>query len=334
MKKVLITGATGFIGSHLVESNIRERNRIKILALPDDPQAADFESRGIEVVYGDIRDLSAVKKAVKGTQIVFHLAAVVTDWAPKKLFEEVNIQGTRNMCEASLQERVDRLVEVSTNDVFGLKENVVINETFDYSYWGEPYADTKLEASKIVWEYGKKGLPVSIVYPCWVYGPGDTTFVPLLADAIKNGELIFWRKDVIVWPAYVENLVDLMMVLAKHPKAVGQGFLFHDNESDTFQNFTSKIAESIGEKNPKLHIPYWTAYAAAGIMEFLWKSLRKKTRPLLTKYTVKNLGSRLRFSIGKAKRVLAWVPPISYQQGFKKTMEWLQQTDPELWKQK
>jgi len=334
MKKVLITGATGFIGSHLVERNIREGNKIKILALPGDKKALDFKSRGIDVVYGDIREPSAVNEAVSDIQIVFHLSGVVTDWTPKEIFDKVNIRGTRSICEACLQKNVDRLIEVSTNDVFGLKENVVINESFDFSSWGEPYADTKLEASRIVWEYGKKGLPVSIVYPCWVYGPGDTTFVPLLAYAIKNGRLLFWRKNAIVWPAYVENLVDLIMVLAEHPKAVGQGFIYHDGESDTLQNFTSKIVKSIGKNPSQLYIPYWTAYAAACIMESLWKLFRKKSRPLLTTYTVKNLGSRLKFSIEKAERELGWVPPLSYQKGLKKTMDWLKQTNTEQWKQK
>lgn len=334
MKKVLITGATGFIGSHLVERNLREGNQIRILALPDDPKAKEYEAQGNEVVYGDIRDYRTVEKAAEGVQIVFHLAAVVTDWAPDELFKQINIGGMQNICKASLKHGVERFVEVSTNDVFGLREDVLIDETFDYSYWGESYPDTKLEATKIVWEYHKKGLPVSMVYPCWVYGPGDLTFVPLIADAIKKGELVFWRKDVIVWPAYVENVVDLLMVISEHPQAMGQGFLVHDGVSDTFQNFSAKIAESIGEKNPKLRIPYWAAYTVSWGMELIWKALSKKSRPLLTTYTVKNLGSRLRFSIRKAKKILGWVPPVSYQEGFEKAMGWLKQTDPYLWKQK
>ncbi|MFH1941763.1 MAG: NAD-dependent epimerase/dehydratase family protein [bacterium] len=334
MKKVLITGATGFIGSHLVERNVKEGNRVRVFALPNDPLAKEVEARNIDVVYGDIRDDVAVERAVKDMEIVFHLAAVVTDWAPKELFEKVNVEGTKNICEASLRHGVKRFVELSTNDVFGLKEDAIIDETCAYSHWGEPYADTKLEATKIVREFGKKGLPVTMVYACWVYGPGDVTFVPLVADAIKNGELIFWRKNVIVWPAYVENVIDLLMVISEHPKAVGQGFLVHDGVSDTFQNFSAKIAESIGEKTPKLHIPYWSAYAAAWLMESAWKILKKKSRPLLTTYTVKNLGSRLRFSINKAEKLLGWTPPISYEEGFEKTMAWLRQTDPGLWKQK
>lgn len=334
MKMVLITGATGFIGSHLMDRNLKEGNKVRILALPHDPVAKDYEDRGVEVIYGDIRDEQAVDRAVEGMQIVFHLAAVVTDWAPERLFEEVNVGGTRNVCKACIKHNVDRLVEVSTNDVFGLREDMPIDETFDYACWGEPYADTKMEAIKATHEYMERGLSVSSVFPCWVYGPGDRTFIPLLADAIKSRSMLFWRKDVIVWPAYVENVIDLLMLIAEHPDADGEGFLVHDGESDTLQNFCTKIAEAIGEKAPKLHVPYWTAYSIAAMMELVWKLLHRRSRPLLTKYTVKNLGSRLRFSIQKAEKRLGWHPRFRYPEAFEMTMAWLNKTDPEMWKQK
>ena len=149
------------------------------------------------------------------------MAGVVTDWAPQKLFADVNIHGTEKLCRASLEQGIERFVYVSINDVFGIRENIVIDETMSYQNWQEPYPDTKIEASNIVWEYGKKGLPVTIVYPCWVYGPGDRTFIPLLADAIRKRNLVFWRKNVIVWPAYVINVIDLLMVASHHPRAIG-----------------------------------------------------------------------------------------------------------------
>lgn len=326
MKKVLITGATGFLGSHLVERNLKAGNQVCILALPDDPKAEEYETRDIRVVYGDIRDYPAVAEATKGIQIVFHLAAIVTDWAPKELFRQVNVSGMRNICKASLEHKIERMVFVSTNDVFGLREDAIINETFEYKPWGEPYPDTKLEATMLAWEYYEKGLAISMVYPCWIYGPGDLTFVPAIADAVMKGEMIFWRKDVIIWPAYIDNVVDLLMVIAEHPAAIGQGFLAHDGVSETFQNFATRIAESIGAKSPTLQIPFQIAYTGALLLERIWKILEKKRRPLLTKYIVKNLGSRLRFSIEKAEKLLDWKPPISYQEGFEKTMEWLKQT--------
>ena len=130
--------------------------------------------------------------------------------------------------------------------------------------------------------------------------------------------MIFWRKDVIVWPTYIDNLVDLLMLISKNDTAIGNGYLVHDGESTTFQNFCTMIARSLEIQEPKLHIPYRAAYAAALVMEGIWCLMRLKTRPLLTTYTVKNLGSRLRFSIEKANRELQWEPRFHLQTGLKR----------------
>lgn len=335
MKSVLITGATGFIGGHLVKANLAKGYSIRALVLPDDPAESSLKSKGVETVTGDIRDYEAVKRAATGVDVIFHCAAVVTDWAPKKLFQEVTVGGTENICKAGVAAGVSRLVDMSTNDVFGTDESQVMDETFPLQAWHEPYPDSKIEAEKISWRYHKEqGLPVTMVYPCWVYGEGDQTFVPLLADSILKRELIFWRKDVLVWPTYIENMVDILMLIAEDDRALGNGYLVHDGESTTLQEFCTEIAKSLGVPPITTHIPYFAAQAAAVAMELTWKMLRKETRPLLTTYTVKNLGSRLRFSIAKAERELGWRPKISYSEGFKRTMGWLKTLDLETLKQK
>jgi len=334
-KKVLITGGAGFIGSHLVQANLARGNEVTVFDLPGRPRLAEFARQGVRVVEGDIRDAEAVERACQGQCIVYHCAAVVTDWAPRRLFDEVNVGGMENVCRAALRAGVSRLVEMSTNDVFGLREGVVMDETFPYQPWGEPYPDTKLRATEIAWRYYREhGLPVTMVYPCWAYGSGDQTFVPLTADAIVKRELIFWRRDALIWPTYVGNLVDLLLLIAEHPAAVGEGFLVHDGVSDTFQGFCNKIADSLGVPRITRHIPYGGAMAIAILMEQTWRLLGRTDRPLLTTYTVKNFGSRLQFSIAKAQRVLGWTPRISYEQGFVETMAWLKTTDPSTWKTK
>lgn len=326
--KACVTGATGFIGGNLVKGLLAKKHSVKALVLPNDPKISQLKNNKVEVIQGDIRDLESVKKAVKGCDVVFHCAAVVTDWAPQKLFEEVTVGGAKNVCEAAVRAKVKRVVDISTNDVFGLREDVVMDESFPLEPWGEPYPDYKIKAEEIMWRYHREQkLPVTMVYPCWVYGPGDQTFVPLLADAIIKRELIFWRKDVLVWPTYVENLVDLLLLIAVDKRAVGNGYLVHDGQSVTLQKFCEGIAQALGVKPITTHIPYWTAYTAAVIMEALWKLLKIEKRPLLTTYTVKNLGSRLQFSIDKARRELGWKPKIPFEEGFQRTMQWLKTLD-------
>lgn len=335
MHKVLITGATGFIGAHLVAANLQRGRQVRALVLPGDPEEGALREKGVEIVHGDVRDYPSLEQACAGMDIVFHCAAVVTDWAPRRLFDEITIQGMENMCRAAAKAKVSRFVDMSTNDVFGMHEGTMIDESFALQPWNEPYPDTKIIAEEIAWRYyHEHGLPVTMVYPLWVYGPGDKTFVPLLADAIVKRELLFWRRNAIVWPTYIENLMDLLLLISEDPRAVGNGYLVHDGESTTMEEFCAGIAKALGVPPVKLHIPYALAYAAAVVMEAAWKLLQIKTRPLLTTYTVKNLGSRFEYTIAKAERELGWRPRVSYAEGFAKTMEWLRTLDVSTLKQK
>jgi nucleoside-diphosphate-sugar epimerase len=235
----------------------------------------------------------------------------------------VNIHGTEKLCHVSLIEGVERFIYVSTSDVFGFRDKSLIDESVEYQYWNEPYPDTKIEASRIVWKYFREGLPATIVYPCWVYGNGDRTLIPLLADAIRKKGLLFWRKGTIIWPAYIKNVIDLFIVVSKHPDAVGEGFIVHDGVSVTFEDFATNIAEEMGFPNVSINIPYHMAYFSAWSMELIWKLLRLRLRPILTTYIVKNLGSRSQYTIEKALKLLDWSPSVSYGKAFTETMVWL-----------
>lgn len=333
---VLITGATGFVGAHLVDANLSKGHTVRALVLPGDPGAGILQQKQVEIIYGDIRHFEEVRQAIRDdTDIVFHCAAFVSDWGKREVFESVMVKGTENVCRAATEAKVKRLVKISTNDVFGLSEEKVMDETFPLAGWNEPYPDTKIQAEEIAWRYFREyGLPVTMVYPCWIFGPGDKTFVPHLADALLKGEMLFFRKNAIVWPTYIENLIDLLMLIAVDERAIGNGYLVHDGESTTLEEFTNSIAREIGAKEVKLHLPYALVYAAAMAMEAFGKLTNRQDRPLLTTYTVKNLGSRLRFSIDKAKRELGWTQKITYKEGFRRTMAWLKTLDHTALKQK
>jgi nucleoside-diphosphate-sugar epimerase len=247
MKNVLITGATGFIGRHVVKANLAKGNRVRALVLPGDAGEAGLRQQGVEVVNGDIRDYEAVRRAVGDVDIIFHTAAIVTDWAKKELFWEVTVGGAENICRAAIDAKVSRLVDISTCDVFGTDESKVMDESLPLQYWGEPYADSKIDAEKVMRRYHEEqGLPLAMVYPLWVFGEGDQTFVPLLADAIIKKELVFWRKGAIVWPTYIDNLVDLLMLISEDKRAIGNGYLVHDGESTTLEEILRGNSRSVG----------------------------------------------------------------------------------------
>lgn len=335
MTNVLITGASGFIGSHLSIANLKQGNHVRGLVLANDPKISELERMGVETTIGDMRDRDSIKKACNGMEIIFHCAGVVTDWAPWKLFEEVNVKGMENLCKEAVSANVDRLVYMSTNDVFGLREGIIMDESFPVKKWREPYSDTKIDAEEIAWSYHKNHqLPVTMVYGTWIYGEGDSTFIPALADAILKKDMMFWRKNVHVWPCYIGNLIDLLMLISIDTRAIGNGYLIHDGEMTTLQELCKEIALALEVTPVNTRIPYFLAIIVAWFMEKWALVTKQKKRPLLTTYSVKNLGSRLEFSIEKAKRELDWTPKISYSQGLQKTLAWLKTLDLETYFQK
>jgi nucleoside-diphosphate-sugar epimerase len=335
MRKVLVTGATGFIGSHIVDACLKKGDAVAAFVMHSDKDETVLSGKGVEICHGDMRKYETLEKACAGRDVIFHCAAVATDWAGKEMFVDVTVGGMENICRAALKAGVGRFIDISTSDVFGFREDVIIDETLPLSFWNEPYPDSKIKAEKIAWRYHKEhGLPVSMVYPLWVYGPGDKTFVPLLADAIIKKDMIFWQRGAIVWPTYIENLMDLLMAISEDDRAVGNGYLVHDGESTTLEEFCAGIAQALDVAEINTYIPYFAAYAAAFVMEAFWKLFKIKTRPLLTTYTVKNLGSKMRFSIDKASSELGWKPKITYRQGFDMTMDWLKTLDLSQLKQK
>ncbi len=320
MKTVLITGATGFIGQHLVQANLDAGHNVEAFVRSKDPGIPQLCEKGVDVLIGDITNYMAVEHAVNGVDIVYHLAGLPPLWENYHQFETTHVAGMKNICLASLKKSVELLVNVSTCDVFGLKEHILIDESQEYQYWHQPYPDTKIEAAKIAREYSRHGLPLTTVYPCHVYGPGDQYFLPHLIEAIQNKNLVFWRKNARIWPIYVRNLTDFLLTVTHHPAAKGEDFLIHDGQSETYEHFATQIAQAMNLAPPTRHIPYFSALTAAWFMEKTWNILEKDTTPPLTIYTVKNRGSRLNFSIQKAQKLLGWNPPIPYEKAFTDTL--------------
>ena len=170
----LVLGANGFIGQHIVNELLCRRRSVKIFIRKDN---AMFKDKNIEIVFGDLLDMNSLISAMKGVDIVFHSAAYVSDWGPKSLFLKINVDGTKNVLDACLYNNIRRLIYISTYAIFDFRSGGLISEKSKKILKPYPYCYSKFLAERLIWKYREKyRIPVTVVYPPWVYGPGDQHF--------------------------------------------------------------------------------------------------------------------------------------------------------------
>jgi len=326
----LVTGAAGFVGQAIVRRLLADGESVRALTLPGDPRLPELRALGaaerLEVIEVDLTDTGAAAPHFAGVGRVFHTAALVHGWHPWERYRAVNVGGTQHAARAAHAHEVARFVHVSTSDVFGIpRGDEVIDETTPYGLWKEPYPDTKIEAERWLWHFHSEyGLPVSVIYPCWVYGPGGQAFFPSLAQAIDDGFMLFWHRNMRLPWAYIDNLADAIVLAGTHPDAIGNGYLVHDGDGGpTLQEVCARIAAICGKRPPTLHIPYGVALGAASVAQRVWRALRLRGAPLLLTNDVKSFGSQWHISSAKLRRELGWTPRVSITDGMNAALEYL-----------
>jgi len=328
----LVTGASGFVGQAIVRRLLGDGETVRALTLPGDRRLPELRALGIadrlQVIEADVTSAGAVDPYLAGVTRVFHTAALVHGWHPWARYRAVNVGGTQHVARAAGAHGVARFVHVSTSDVFGIpRTDELIDESAPYRPWSEPYPDTKIEAERWLWQFHRdSGLPLSVIYPCWVYGPGDQAFFPSLADAIDDGVMFFWHRRTRLFWAYIDNLADAIVLAGTHPAAVGNGYLVHDGDGGpTLQEVCARIAGVIGKRPPTLHLPYAVAFGAAAIAQMIWRVLRLRGAPLLLTNDVKSFGTQWRISNAKLRRDLGWTPRVPIADGMDTALAYLRE---------
>jgi nucleoside-diphosphate-sugar epimerase len=326
----LVTGASGFVGQAVVRRLLADGERVRGLTLPGDRRLGELRALGgddrLEVVEADVTRADALHASCAGVDRVFHTAALVHGWHPWEHYRAVNVRGTQNVARAAHACGVRRFVHVSTSDVFGIpRDGVPIDETMPYREWREPYPDTKIEAQRWLWQFHREsGLPIAVIYPCWVYGPGDAAFFPGLAQAIEDGAMVFWHRHLKLFWTYVDNLADAIVLAGTHPAAVGNGYLVHDgDDGPTLQAVCARIAAVLGKTPPTLHVPYGVAFAAGALLQRVWQLLGLRSQPLLLTNDVRSFGTQWQISNAKARTDLGWAPRVPIADGMEAALAYL-----------
>lgn len=329
--QVLVTGGFGFVGSAVVTAMLRAGNQVRVLDVEDHPKREAFERAWrelgpIEIFAADIGRADQVEKAVKGCHLVVHSAALLNSVARYSQFHRVNVLGTENVCRACLNEGVDRLVLISTSDVFGIPDlGEILTEDSPLRPWNEPYADTKIQAVKAARYYRDNcHLPVTIIFPGWVYGPGDRQFFPAILDMLKSKHVFTWerRNAYEINLIYIDDLVEaIMKCLTTHRQHNGEYLILETHTFMTPARLFARMAEFFELPIRIHHVPYHMMMLIAAFSQWLAQR-RIIDKHLLSTTDVKAFGNEFHFSIERARKELGWQPSTPVDQGLQKAFEW------------
>lgn len=328
MSNIFVTGGTGFVGKHLIKRLINEGHYVKILVRKNS-DISGLDSKRIKLIIGDIVDLSSFVSEINGIDIIYHLAGVVTDWAPAKLFKLVHIQGTKNILEAAIKAKVKLFIHMSTLDVLQkkrIKKNIyIIREDAPYNKSRSPYIRTKISAEKIIRFYcEKEGINFVIFRPVWIYGPGDKTLFPEIAFQLKKGNMIFiGNPDNLIQLIYIDNLVNYLILVMQDRNVWGHAITLCDEKKITIKELCDRIADGLCIERVKRKLPYSVAYLVAVISEFIGHIIQSKRRPLLTRTAVEMLGTSVEVDISRTKSLLKNIPKVPQKDGVSITIDWL-----------
>lgn len=327
----LVTGATGLLGSHIVEQLVKRGRPVRALVRRNS-DISWLKTQGVELAYGDVTDKASIAKAVEDVDCVYHAAARVGDWGPWEEFVEISINGTRNVLDVVRDCKIKRLVHISSLSAYGHpnQEGQVVDESapigVNVNKWSY-YTRAKVEAEKMVMDYFRRyNLPVTIVRPSWMYGPRDRATLPRMAQMIRTGKIkLVGPGDNKLNVTYAGNVAECCILAADSPNSLGEVYAACSDGEITQKQFVDLLAKELGCPPVTRSVPYKVARAAAFVLEVIGHALKQKKPPMITRYAIWLYGRRTFFTPEKARRELGWKSTVSYEEGVKLAVDWLRE---------
>jgi len=287
----------------------------------------NLRDMGVEIRVGNLSDNAAVASAANGVDRIYHCAARVADWGVPQDFVQANVNGVRNMLAAATRAKVERVLFLSTTDVYGFPGRAA-RENERFSPRGYSYADSKIQAEKLIWKHHKSvGLPITIIRPGSIYGPGAELLVVRAVEALKRRKMFLVDQgEHIIGLTYVGNLVDAMLLAASSPNSIGQAYNIADGLEITWRTYMDRLADLCVLPRPTRNYSRNMAMNIANFWESFYRLLGRNERPPTTMMLVELLSSDEPIPIDKAREQLGYEPRIKFDEGMRNTIDWLRQT--------
>lgn len=313
---VFVTGGSGFIGGRLIRRLVADGRRVRALARSDGA-AEKVAGAGAEPVRGDLSDPAALRAGAEGSELGFHAAAAVLEWGPREEFVRANVDGTKHVLDACREAGVRRLVHVGTEAATMAGQPLVkIDETAPLRPDSKAdYCATKAMAEQAVRAANGDGLETVVVRPRLVWGEGDTTILPGIIEAVRAGRFRWiagGRHETST--THVDNVVEGLVLGAERGRP-GEAYFVTDGDPVVFRDFITELADTQGVQIPDNGLPKGLAAAVAAGSEAVFRALRLKGTPPLTRTAYWLSALECTIDISKARDELGYSPIRTIQDG-------------------
>jgi nucleoside-diphosphate-sugar epimerase len=317
---VLVTGATGFTGSHLARYLAARGHAVRAL-VRDPASARDLARDGIELVGGDLRDAASVDAALPGIEVVYNIAALYRQAGlPDSTYRTVNAEAVGTIVRRAAAAGVRRVVHCSTVGVHGDVEHPPADEDAPLRP-GDVYQVTKVEGERLGRQAAAEtGMELVIARPTGIYGPGDRRLLKLFRGVARQRFLILGDGKIFYHLTYVEDLCEGFRLCGEMPAAAGRTYILAGPEVTTLNELTQIIAAEAGVLPPRLHLPVWPFWAAGAVCEAVCAPFG--VEPPLYRRRVDFFTKSRAFSIARARRELGYDPKTPLREGVRRTLTW------------
>ena len=336
MERVLITGATGFIGSHIARTLIEYDVPIGCLVRKTS-DLSNINGLKFEIRYGDIKEKESLIHAFKDFDFIIHNAALVGDWGKYEDFYATNVLGTLNVLEACYQNGIRDIIITGTNSVYGEENNSKIKNECSpinphYHYFMDTifpcrlnyYRDTKAIATEKATQFAMKhGMNLTILDPVWVYGEREfhSGFYEYLKTVRDGMIFVPGCKKNRFHVIYARDLAEAYYLAFQKRFQGVHRFIIGNERAEPMHEIYRLLCEEAGFKNP-IKLPKCVFYPIGFLMEMLYSAFGSKKPPLLTRGRVNLFYDNIEYSVKKSRNVLGFKNKHSLTQGIKKTVDW------------
>jgi nucleoside-diphosphate-sugar epimerase len=325
--KVLVTGAAGFLGGHLIDMLVERGDEVRAMVRPVEDTSYLRTVPNIEIVNGDLTDPASLKRAVQGVERVYNIAAKTGPWGPEAVYRAINVKGVSDLIYASMDAGVKRIVHTSSITVYGHNLSGLVTESHPFHAEDNPYSRTKITGEKMIDSLvNDKNAPVIIVRPGWIYGPRDKASFAKYVGMVESKKLFFFGSGKnIVATVYVRDVAQgLIKAGDADDRFVGRAYNLCNDEWITQEEYLNTIAEALGMDPLLIHAPFTPLYAAGRSAELAWRALGRQNAapPPLTTYGITLQGRDQQFSIQRAREDLGYAPEYDIKRGVAEGVKW------------